>query len=491
MLSLKASTSAGSLNPVSSPMAHTEAHAISNINGVAEAGFGYTVEVLSKFAQFTGIPIRVKMSATGKTMSQVSGSIGGPTGQDLFASTVGTAFLDAIRASDGDGVLGIATTCATTDPDGCPYNTDEYDTSFELNHVFWLTVGDRIAVNAKVLSGSRGAYNLDGPSIADSSATVDPYFEIDPEYTFEFDGQTYRASEVFELVWPENVVYSGPPPQPIVCPAASLQSAIDNAAPGDVILVEGTCSENFLVRNEKQRITIDGSGAGIGTRATLAGNSNSPAVNIRGKGILLRNFNISGGSNGVHVNRGSNAVVNNNVIEGSSGTGVLVDELAFAVITGNTIENHPAAGVVVAERSTARIGFNSDGDTVADANLIKNNGGFGIHVSNGSSARIVANTIQDNVNDGIQVVRDSHADIAGNGIYNNADGIEVGENSTVQLGEDGGTSMFEAANSSAFPNNGFGVNCVGGGSADGRLGSLAAAGGAKSFDASCIDSLAP
>jgi predicted outer membrane repeat protein len=280
--------------------------------------------------------------------------------------------------------------------------------------------------------------------------------------------------------------------QAILCPTNSLQAAIDNATAGQIILVMGTCSENLIVRNEKQRITIDGSGAGTGTRATLFGNFNSPTVNIRGKGILLQNFNIENGSDGVHINRGSNAVLHNNVIQGSVSAGVLVDELAFAVITANTIENHFDAAIHVDEQSTARIGFNSDADTVAAANLINNNGGFGIRVTNGSSARIIGNVIQNNLGDGIQVIRDSHADIASNGIYNNADGIELGENSSVQLGEDTGTSIFEAANTAAASfNNDFGVNCVAGGIANGRLGSLNGIGGAKSFAGSCIDSLIP
>ncbi len=272
----------------------------------------------------------------------------------------------------------------------------------------------------------------------------------------------------------------------VSCPTDSLQNAINLAAPGVTILVSGTCSENLLVRNEKQRITIDG-----GFTATISAPSNtSPAVNIRGKGILLQNFTITGGSNGVWVNRGSNAVLNTNVIQNSTGNGVLVDELAFAVLTNNTIQNHPAAGAFVSEHSTARIGFNADSDTVASPNVIVDNL-IGVIIANGSSARIVGNTIQNQTGDAIQVLRDSHAEISSNQIFTNGgDGIEVGENSFVQLGEDSGTSIFESPNASTNANLGFGIRCTTGGVADGRLGTLNGIAGAKGFaDLSCTDSL--
>ncbi len=93
------------------------------------------------------------------------------------------------------------------------------------------------------------------------------------------------------------------------CASHSLQAAINNAIPGDTLTVTGTCNENIVIANDKQRIAIDGGGT-----ATLNGaNANSPTLNVRGKGIVIQNLTISGGSQGIHVNRGSNAVINSNV----------------------------------------------------------------------------------------------------------------------------------------------------------------------------------
>ena len=273
----------------------------------------------------------------------------------------------------------------------------------------------------------------------------------------------------------------------VVCPGDSLQASIDAAQPGNTISVFGTCSENPVIRNEKQRITIDGGGSATITAPSAA----SPALNVRGKGILVQGFTITGGSDGIEVNRGSNAVLNNNLIENSAGNGILVDQLSFSVVTNNTIQNNPGAGIFVSEHSTARIGFNLDSETTASPNTIQSNA-IGVVVSNGSSARVIGNVIQNNSGDGVTVLRDSHADIAGNAIDNNGgDGIEVGENSLVQLGEDSGASIYESANTTTTNNTGFGIKCSNGGVADGRQGSLTGSSGTASFEGSCLGSLLP
>jgi hypothetical protein len=266
-----------------------------------------------------------------------------------------------------------------------------------------------------------------------------------------------------------------------------LQDAVESAEPGDILNVLGTCNENILIRNERRRITIDGGG----TATVIGSDPGSPVFNVRGKGILIQAVIINGGSVGVHVNRGSNAVLNNNTIRQTNGNGVVIDELAFAVLTNNLIQQNPGAGVVVSENSTARIGFNADSETAASSNMIQQNA-VGVVISNNSSARIIDNRIRNNDGNGVVVIRDSNADIASNAISgNDGDGILVAENSTVQLGEDTGTSIYESPNTTMNDNDGFGIRCASGSTADGRLGGLTGDSGASSFDPSCIDSLMP
>lgn len=278
----------------------------------------------------------------------------------------------------------------------------------------------------------------------------------------------------------------------IACPAQTIQSAVDNAAAGDTISVTGNCNENVLVRNDRQRIFIIGSGG-----ATINGPSaTTPTLDVRGKAILIQDFIITGGRRGIHVNRAANAVITNNLIQNTGGQGILIDQLAFAVITGNTIQNNLSHGIQVSENAIARIGFNSDMDAAAAPNIIQNNSGRGVWVSRTSSARIVGNIISGNSSggDGIQVSRLSQADIASNEINGNAgNGVFVTQNSGINLGEDSPTTFFDQPNTTTINNALNGIQCTLGAYVNGHLGNssqLNGSGGQLNIDASCPGTLA-
>ncbi len=268
------------------------------------------------------------------------------------------------------------------------------------------------------------------------------------------------------------------------CPGDTLQAVVDNALPGDLIVVSGTCNENVLVRNDKVRVFLDG-----GETATINGvNPNSPALDIRGKAISVDGFTITGGSSGIEVQRGANAVIDNNVIDSTGGHGVIVNQLAFAVLTNNTIQNNTGDGVLIKESAAAHIGFNTGTESVPIANTIQMNSGNGITVSGSSSARVVGNDINHNGGHGV-LVSGAQADISNNAINSNGgDGINVTQNSAVQLGEDRG--LFAPANSGAG-NGGFGISCDLGGALDGLVGTLTSGMGQTSIDPSCQNSLSP
>ena len=278
----------------------------------------------------------------------------------------------------------------------------------------------------------------------------------------------------------------------VACPGQTLQAATDSAVAGDTIAVTGACSENVVIRNEKQRLLISGSGASIN-----GSNPSSPTVNVRGKGITIQGFTITGGRDGINVNRGSNAVIQGNTIQGTGRHGILVDQLSFAVITGNTIQNNVnGSGIVVSENSIARIGFNLDTDGAPSGNLIQGNGGPGILVSRTSSARIVGNTIAASTGgDGIQIGRLSQVDLARNNVINNSgNGVFVTQNSGVNLPDVFPTgSFFDDPNTSTALNSGNGIKCTLGGVVNGHTGSaggqLNGTAGATNIDASCPSNL--
>lgn len=275
-----------------------------------------------------------------------------------------------------------------------------------------------------------------------------------------------------------------------VCPAGSLGtiSLQGLVASGDSILLSGTCTMNLVVPSTLDNLTLDGQGTAIITAA----DPTAPAVSILGTSITLKGFTINGGSPGVFVRSGGTARIDNNTIQSATDEGIHVGRGSTATILNNTIQNNADFGILIQEGASARIGFVSSSDPTPGPNTIRGNLGGGVTITRSSSARLAGNLILNNTGDGILVDRLSQADIAGNAIDNNTGhGIFVLRNSGVNLGRDTGTGITEVPNTTTTPNGGNGVNCVVGGYADGRLGTLTGTAGAKNFSASCLDSLNP
>jgi parallel beta-helix repeat protein len=269
-------------------------------------------------------------------------------------------------------------------------------------------------------------------------------------------------------------------------PSTLLQSAIDAATAGDVIQITGQCEENVLVRNEKQRITIQASGPGP---HILPPSQLTPAINVRGKGILIQNLTITGGRDGIHVNRGSNAVLNNLIISGSQAK-VRVDQQSFAAITNSTISGG-SYGIFVDGSSDVRVGFNLDTDASVSPNTIQSAQIAGIWVQGASRARVAGNLIKTNLN-GIMVRQNSHAEVGGNDISSSGDhGVYVVYGGSVDFSpnEGGAPSFLQAPNNSNTGLNGVtGVLCeASGGYVHGNLGTMAGFVAAKSITAPCYD----
>jgi hypothetical protein len=103
----------------------------------------------------------------------------------------------------------------------------------------------------------------------------------------------------------------------------------------------------------------------------------------------------------------------------------------------------------------------------------------------------VGNTIERNKGSGVLVTRNSQADIFGNAITGNAGhGITASHNAGVNMtNEDKLFDLGPNRTDAGAKNAGFGLSGAVGGYADGPMGTLAGARGAKQIEAGCIDRL--
>ena len=270
---------------------------------------------------------------------------------------------------------------------------------------------------------------------------------------------------------------------------ATISQALRQLNPGDTLLVSGACNENVVIPEDVINVTLDGQG----TATINAGDPSEPTINVRGDGIMIRNFaSIAGGETGILVTRGGAATIDSNSIHNAGNNGIVVNLTSSARIVNNTIQGNPQSGIVITDSSSARIGFLAPGDTVARPNIIRNNGENGITVARGSSARIVGNTISGNGDNGVIVTRVGHADVSSNTIDSNGgDGVFVFRNSGVDLGDDAGSGIFDLPNTTNVNNVGFGIRCAINSYGDGRIGTINGVSGAVSFAGNCINATVP
>jgi hypothetical protein len=263
-----------------------------------------------------------------------------------------------------------------------------------------------------------------------------------------------------------------------------IQAKLDEAKPGDVIKVSGTCNESVQVASEMVRISLLGQPG-----AVINAPPNRDGIFIRGRDITVRGFTITGGRDGIHLSgqsAGASAVIEKNVVRQTGRRGIHLDQKSVARIGDNVIENVPADGIDINESSNARIGY-----LIFDPlpNTIRNVGGHGIVITAGSTARILGNTITGSKGSGILVSRNSQADVWSNTIADNAgDGIRVSEGSgIVASGANMPRREGENQTDGAQPNGGFGVNCSIGSYLNGPIGKLLGKRGDKNTSAGCVE----
>jgi len=190
-----------------------------------------------------------------------------------------------------------------------------------------------------------------------------------------------------------------------VNPTGKIQDAIDDASPGDTIIIhEGTYVENV---NINKSLTLKAA-----SRPVIDGNQAGPCITIVADGATVDGFELTNGTFGIASWGTDNSVISDNVIHnnlnvpGYAGIGIMFwsnnDDFDNNIIEGNEIYNNDRQGIYIGGTTN---GYISQGNIIS-RNTIYNNGlnttgmgpdasMYGIQLSFADNNTIVGNEIYD------------------------------------------------------------------------------------------------
>ena len=192
----------------------------------------------------------------------------------------------------------------------------------------------------------------------------------------------------------------------IVQPGGSIQKAVDNSKPGDVITVKpGTYTENINVNVNS--LTIRSASGNPDNTIIKAKNSGANVFLLQGSNIKVTGFKITGatrsGYAGICLSSCSNCIIENNKIL-SNCYGVYVLRSKGSKISKNTATDNKEYGIVLGGAT----------DNTLSGNKASNNY-RGLHVGNSDGNTLTGNTVQNNNVYGLSVCPRSDTNL----IYNN------------------------------------------------------------------------
>lgn len=206
---------------------------------------------------------------------------------------------------------------------------------------------------------------------------------------------------------------------------SSINRAIDRSTDGDLIIVNGTCTENVTIR---KGITLDGRGSG----SIIPEDNTRSTINVRARNVTITGLTLEAPSetNQIFVTNQSFATIKDSSI-GNAVTGVYVSANSLVEILGSRIHNNSANGLTSATNATVRVGYSLDEDLAELPNRIENNQ-TGVLIA-GAHGVVIGNQIFNNASNGVLVGNNGTVREAGNEFDGNNVGLAVINNGNANL----------------------------------------------------------
>lgn len=241
------------------------------------------------------------------------------------------------------------------------------------------------------------------------------------------------------------------------CGTADLQTAINDASPGDTLNVVGICYGNFIIKDDLNLVGLGG--------AVLTGGGLGAVVTVDGASVTLSNLTVQNGANqgyggGIDNEHGTVILTGSSVVDntaaGESGGGGIFNYYGTMALTDSTVSGNTD------DFGTGGI-FNQSGNLSVTDSAVTGNIGGGI-VNEGGTVSLTNSTLSTNSTNGLT-----------GGIFNGIGTLTV-TNSTVANNTSGaglGGGLFNAGTlivaNSTVANNSVGTGQGGGIFNDGTL----------------------
>jgi hypothetical protein len=311
-------------------------------------------------------------------------------------------------------------------------------------------------------------------------------------------------------------------------PCKTISYTVYNSAQqnnnSQINIAAGTYPESIVINNKN--ISLSGAGVNL---TFIVGNNTNAAISAFGPAFVkITNLSVNNGNPGIAVNSAIMKITNTYV--GNNSFGIQVQSNSSLDFQGGIVESNTIHGISVTQNSSANIGSStitsnngnginvdmSSSVNIANSNLTSNN--IGMLVMYGSSASIQGSTVSNNMLWGMNATGTSSLRLSGgnkiksnaaNGVMieqnsqltiqrhpsttimdeislNSGDGIEIGDNSSLNMfdgiiksNNNNGITVvtdslahFNTSSTTISENLGWGLNCSGDSKYVGPLGTV-------------------
>ncbi len=202
-----------------------------------------------------------------------------------------------------------------------------------------------------------------------------------------------------------------------VQPGDSIQTAVDSAVSGDVIILKpGTYTENIKI--SKDNLVISSESGNPEDTIITASNSGDHVISLEADSVKISGLGITGTKDiyaGIYLSECNNCIIENNKLL-NNGYGIYVSNSKGNTLSNNRVINNGEYGIL----------FSTASNNTLSGNTASDNKGRGIHIGTSNGNTLSGNTMSSNGVYGLFVCPKSDNNFVFNNYFNNTVNAQIG-----------------------------------------------------------------